>query len=164
MEQVKSTLDRKTSVEWTKIAQLTEKTRNVHVHFRVLKKSKTRTVTQRISGTKFEIAECMVGDETAIVNLTLWNEDIDVIEEGRSYTLLSGSINIYDECMSLTRGRRGELIESLIPVEDVNDQIDMSRPFMGKPKRKKKPRSPTGRSFRGTVGREAKGYCARKSF
>lgn len=164
MEHVKSTLDEKPSIEWTLIAQLTEKTRSVNVNFRVLKKGKTRVVTQRVSGRKFEIAESRVGDQTAIINLTLWNEDIDTIEEGRTYTLLSGSINVYDECMSLTKSRRGELLESLVPIEIVNEQIDMSRPFMGTPKRKKKPRSPTGRSFRGTAGREAKGYCSRKSF
>ena len=117
-----------------------------------------------MSGRKFEIADCIVGDQTAIINLTLWNEDIDVIEECRTYTLLNGLINVYDECMFLTRGKRGELIESIIPIENVNDQVDMSRPFMWKPKRKEKPRSPTGRSFQGTAGREAKGYCARKSF
>lgn len=106
----------------------------------------------------------MVGDQTAIINLTLWNEDIDVIEEGRTYTLLSGLVNVYDECMNLSRGRLGEYLDSLAPIEIVNEEINMSRPFMGKPKRKKKARSPTGRSFRGTAGREAKGYCSRKSF
>ena len=164
MEQINRTLERKPSIEWTQIAQLTDKTGRINVRFMVLKKGKTRVVTQRISGRKFEIAECMIGDETAVINLTLWNEDIDIIEEGRSYSLLSGSISIYDECMSLTRGRRGEFLESLVPIESVNDKLDMGRPFMVRPKRKKKPRSPTGRSFQGTAGREAKGYCSRKSF
>jgi len=144
LEHVRSTLERKPSIDWTQIAQLKEKTRKVNVHFKVLKKSKSRIVTQRASGRKFEIADCIVGDQTAVVNLTLWNEDIDFIEEELTYTLLSGSINVYDECMFLTRGRRGELIESIVPIENVNDQVDMSRPFMGKPKRKEKPRSPKG--------------------
>lgn len=164
MAQVKGILEKSQSIDWTQIVQLTEKTRMVNTHFRVLKKSKTRIVTQRMSGRKFEIAECIVGDQTAIINLTLWNEEIDVIVEGRTYTLLNGLINAYDECMSLTKGKRGELIESLNPLENVNGQVDMSRPFMGKPSRRKKPRSPTGRSFQGTAGREAKGYCSRKGF
>ncbi|MHA1135785.1 MAG: hypothetical protein ACTSSE_04795 [Candidatus Thorarchaeota archaeon] len=159
-----STQDKKSSIEWTQIVQFTEKTQRVNVHFKVLKKSKSRIVTQRVSGRKFEIADCVVGDQTAIANLTLWNEDVDVVEEGKTYALLSGSINVYDECMFLTKGKRGELLESIVPIENVNNQLDMSRPFMGKPKRKQKPRSPTGRSFQGTAGREAKGYCARKSF
>jgi replication factor A1 len=161
---VKSIQDKKTQVEWLKIAQITEKTRTVNIHFKVLRKDKSRIVTQRASGRKFKVAECVVGDQTGKMKLTLWNEDIDIIEENRTYTLLSGSNTVYDECMFLTKGRYGELSESNVLIEYVNDQIDMSRPFMGKPKRKEKPRSLTGRTFEGTTGREAKGYCARKSF
>lgn len=164
MAQVKGIPEQSQSIDWTQIVQLTEKTRLANTHFRVLKKRKPRIVNQKMSGRKFEIADCIVGDQTAIINLTLWNEDIDVIEEGGTYMLLNGRINVYDECMFLARGKRGELIKSIVPIENVNDQVDMSRPFMWKPKRKEKPRSPTGRSFQGTAGREAKGYCARKSF
>lgn len=146
------------------IEQLIQESRGFNVRFKVLKKGKTRIVTNRITGRKHEISDCIIGDSSAIMNLTLWNEDIDTIEPSRTYELLNGYINLYDECMTLSRGRLGELSESNIPINDVNEQIDMSRPFMGKPKRRKKPRSPTGRSFRGSAGREAKGYCSRKSF
>ncbi len=98
------------------------------------------------------------------MNLTLWSEDIDNIEPNRTYELLNGYINLFDECMTLSRGRRGELVESTISIIEVNEQLDMSRPFMGKPKRRKKPKSATGRSFRGSAGREERGYCSRKSF
>jgi len=152
------------SIDWTLIAQFTLELRQVNVRFRVLKKGKTRIVTQRASGRKHEISDCIVGDSSAIMSLTLWNEDIDTVEPERTYELLNGYINLYDECMILSRGRRGELAESIIPINEANEQIDMSRPFMGKPKRRKKPRSATGRSFQGTAGREAKGYYSRKSF
>ncbi len=98
------------------------------------------------------------------MNLTLWSEDIDNIEPNRTYELLNGYIKLFDECMTLSRGRRGELVESTISIIEVNEQLDMSRPFMGKPKRRKKPKSATGRSFRGSAGREERGYCSRKSF
>ena len=149
---------------WTPIAQLTRTNRRVNVRFNVIKKGKTRIVTQRSIGRKHEIADCVIGDATGIVNLTLWNEDIDVIEQGRTYELQNGFINLYDECMILSKGHRGILTESSVPIICVNGQIDMSRPFMGKPKRRKKQRSPTGRSLSGVVGRETKGFCSRKSF
>ena len=152
------------SLDWTLITDLTEKCQGVNTRFKVLKKSKTRVVTQKVSGRKFEIANCIVGDHTAIIDLVLWNEDIDDIEEGKSYTLLNGSITVYDECMSLTRGRRGELIESLIQIEKLNEQVNMSRPFMGKSKRKSKPQSPTGRTLDGGADRQVRKYCGRKSF
>jgi len=149
---------------WTHIAQFTRKLRQVNVRFKILKKGKTRIVTQHNTGMKHEISDCIVGDSTAIVNLTLWNDDIDAIEQGRTYELLNGYINLYDECMILSKGLKGKLVESLIPINTVNDQIDMSRPFMGKSKRRKRQRSATGRSFSGITGRETKGFCSRKSF
>lgn len=162
--QVSDTPEQSNSIDWTLIEQFTQKSRCVNVRFKVLKKGKTRIVSERASGRKHEIADCIVGDSSALMNLTLWNEDIDTVEPNRTYELLNGYINLFDECMTLSRGRRGELAESNIPINDVNEQIDMSRPFMGKPRRRKKPRSPTGRSFSGTAGREERGYCSRKSF
>jgi len=162
--QVDDTHKQNNSIDWKLIAQFTQESRQVNVRFRVLKIGKIRIVTERASGRKHEISDCIIGDSSAIINLTLWNEDIDSVKSDQTYELLNGYINLFDECMTLSRGRRGELSESSIPINDVNEQVDMSRPFMGKPKRRKKPRSPTGRSFRGTAGREAKGYCSRKSF
>ena len=150
--------------DWTPIAQFTREIRKVNVRFNVIKKGKTRIVTQRSVGRKHEISDCIVGDSTAIVNLTLWNEAIDAIEQGHTYELLNGYINLYDECMILSKGRNGTIVESAVPIITVNGQIDMSRPFMGKPKRRKKPRSAAGRSLSGAVGRETKGFCSRKSF
>jgi len=162
--QVDDTRKQNNSIDWKLIAQFTQESRQVNVRFRVLKISKIRIVTERNSGRKHEISDYIIGDSSAIMNLTLWNEDIDSIKLDQTYEILNGYINLFDECMTLSRGRRGELSESNIPIIDVNEQVDMSRPFMGKPKRRKKPRSPTGRSFRGTAGREAKGFCSRKSF
>jgi len=152
------------SLDWTLIADLTETTQGVNTRFKVLKKCKTRIVTQKVSGRKFEIATCIVGDHTAIIDLTLWNDDIDVIDEGKTYTLLNGTISVYDECISLTRGRRGEFIESLVQIEKLNEQVDMSRPFMGRLKRKSKSRSSTGRTLDGEADRQVRKFCGRKSF
>ncbi len=110
------------------------------------------------------INESVVGDESAIINLTLWNHDIDEIEPGKTYELLNGHINIYDESMSLIKGRWGIIREGKPSIVQVDGSLDMSRPFMGRPNRRKRKRSQTGRSFQGTPGREIKGYCSRKGF
>ena len=159
-----NTPEQSNSIDWTLIEQFTQESRCVNVRFKVVKKGKTRIVSERASGRKHEISDCIIGDSSAIMKLTLWNEDIDNIEPNRTYELLNGYINLFDECMTLSRGRRGELVESTISIIEVNEQLDMSSPFMGKPKRRKKPRSATGRSFRGSAGREERGYCSRKSF
>jgi hypothetical protein len=52
----------------------------------------------------------------------------------------------------------------LLTVWDNDDSCDMSRPFAGKKPKKKRERSDTGRTFRGTQKRESRGYCSWKSF
>ncbi len=164
MVQENDTREQINSIDWTLIAHFTQESRQVNVRFRVLKKGTIRIVTERSSGRKHEISDCIIGDSSAIINLTLWNEDIDSVEPSRTYELLNGYINLFEECMILSRSQRGELAESSIPIIIVNEHIDMSRPFMGRPKRRKRPRSATGRTFQGAAGREARGYCSRKSF
>jgi ssDNA-binding replication factor A large subunit len=149
---------------WTPISDLTVESRAVNVRFSVTKKGTPRQVTARTTGKPHLISEFVVGDESAIVTLTLWNEDIDEIEVGKTYALLNGYISIYDECMSLSKGRWGKIRITSYEIVRVDGTIDMSRPFMGRPKRRKHKRSPTGRSFQGTPGRESKGYCSRKGF
>jgi hypothetical protein len=134
------------------------------VRFELIRKGKRRVVTQRSVGRKHEISDCVIGDPTGIINLTLWNEDIGEVEQGKTYELQNGYINLYDECMTLSKGKRGIYTESIQPFTEINQQLDMSRPFMGKAKRRKRNKSSTGRTFSGAVGRETKGFCSRKSF
>lgn len=150
--------------DWTPISKLTVESRSVNIRFRVIKKGSPRQVTARATGKPHLITECVVGDESAIINLSLWNDDIDEIETGKTYELLNGYISFYDECMSLSKGRWGNVRVASSDIVQVDRTIDMSRPFMGRPKRRKQKRSPTGRSFQGTQGRESKGYCSRKGF
>jgi ssDNA-binding replication factor A large subunit len=149
---------------WTPISNLTVESREINVRFSVIKRGTPRQVTAKATGRTHLISECIVGDESAINNLTLWNDDTDEIETEKTYELLNGYINIYDECMSLSKGRWGKIRVASSKIVQVNETIDMSRPFMGRPKRRKQKRSPTGRSFQGTPGRESKGYCSRKGF
>ena len=150
--------------DWTPISKLTVESKAVNVRFSVVKKSPSRQVTARATGRFHLITECLVGDESAIITLTLWNEEIDEIETDKTYELVNGYINFYDESMSLSKGRWGIIRNASSDITQVDGTVNMSRPFMGRPKRKKQKRSPTGRSFQGTPGRESKGYCSRKGF
>jgi ssDNA-binding replication factor A large subunit len=149
---------------WTPISRLTVESRSVNVRFSVIKKGTLRRVTARATGRTHLINKCVIGDESAIITLTLWNNDIDEVEVGKTYELLNGYISLYDECMNLSKGRWGKIRIASIDIVQVDGTVDMSRPFMGRPKRKRQNRSPTGRSFQGTPGRESKGYCSRKGF
>jgi ssDNA-binding replication factor A large subunit len=146
------------------ISDLTVKSRSVNVRFKALEIEKPRRVTSRSSGRSHQVANCVVGDESAVITLTLWNYDVDEIEIGKSFELVNGYVNTYDECMRLGRGRWGEFRDSPSDIASVNRGLDMSRPFMGRPKRPVRKRSQTGRTFSGTAGRESRGYPSRKGF
>jgi len=151
-------------VNWTSIAELTVESRAVNVRFRVLEKERTRQVIARSTGRLHHVSNCVVGDATAVVTLTLWNDDINEVKVDKTYQLVKGYINIYDECMNLGRGRWGEFKQSNMDILKINQEMNMSRPFMGRPKGRRRNRSSTGRTFSGTAGRESRGYPARKSF
>ena len=149
---------------WTSISELTIESRAVNVRFRVLEKEKSRKVIARSTGRLHHVVNCIVGDASAVITLTLWNDDIDDIEVDKTYELENGFVNIYDECMNLGRGRWGEFKQVNGNISKINQEVNMSRPFMGRPQRRRRERSPTGRTFSGTSGRESRGYPSRKGF
>jgi ssDNA-binding replication factor A large subunit len=149
---------------WTPISGLTVESRAMNVRFCVINRGTPRQVTSRATGRFHLVSDCVVGDETGIITLTLWNDDINDIQLDKTYELLNGQINMFDECMSLSKGRWGKIRVASLEVIQVDSTTNMSRPFMGRPKRRKHARSSTGRTFQGTPGRESKGYCSRKGF
>ncbi|MFW9767386.1 MAG: hypothetical protein ACFFF9_12945 [Candidatus Thorarchaeota archaeon] len=151
-------------VHWTSISELTVESRSVNVRFKVIEVEELRSVSTRSTGRSHQVTNCVVGDESAVIILTLWNCDIDEIEIGKNFELVNGYINVYDECMHLGKGRWGEFRETDSDISYVNRALDMSRPFMGRPKRRTRKRSLTGRTFSGTAGRESRGYASRKGF
>ena len=152
-------------IHWTLISNLTVESRSVNVRFKALEIEDSRRVTSRSTGRLHQVANCVVGDQSAVITLTLWNDYIDEIEVDKIFELVNGYVNVYDECMHLGIGRWGELRETDSKIVEVNRSLDMSRPFMGIPRsRRRRERSPTGRTFSGTAGRESRGYPARKGF
>jgi ssDNA-binding replication factor A large subunit len=148
----------------TLIADLTPRSRVELVRFRVLELKSQREVNVKSTGRMHRVAELQVADESARVLLTVWDNDIESIETGKSYVIRNGYVNEFSHRMRLTRGRSGEILPSENPIETVNDSCDMSRPFAGKKPKRKRERSDTGRTFQGTQKRESRGYCSWKSF
>ena len=148
----------------TIIADLTPKSRVELVRFKVLEMENQREVIVKSTGRMHRVAEVQVADESASILLTVWDNDIESIETGKSYVIRNGYVNEFSHRMRLTRGRFGEMLPSEGQIETVNENCDMSRPFAGKKPRKKREKSATGRTFRGTQKRESRGYCSWKSF
>jgi ssDNA-binding replication factor A large subunit len=152
------------SPKLTSVADLTPFTKSVAILLKVVSTSQTRQVSSNKTGRRLLVQDAVAGDSTARINMTLWNEDTGSLQEGQTYLLTKGYVREYDECMYLLRSRDGEFKESERHIEDVNESVNMSKPFRGQKPQRRTPRTRTGRSFRGTPGREEKGYCSWKGF
>ncbi len=108
-----------------KIKELKPSDRDVDVVFSVVEKESERNVTSRQDGLEHRVAEYRVADETGSVKLTLWDEDVDRVEVGKTYELKHGYTSTFRGQLRLRKGRYGQLSESEEEVEP-NTSVDMS--------------------------------------
>ena len=148
----------------SKIADFTEDTGRVNVLFQVINIEEPRIVTSKKTGRKHQISDVIVADDTAKIHLTLWNDEVELLDAGKSYILKNGRVQIYDYSMRLARGMRGEFILVDYPIDSPGLLLDMSKPFMGRKNRRRKPLSGEGRTFHGAPGRNLRGYCSDKEY
>ncbi len=116
---------------------------NADVTFKVIEKKETR-----MTGSGKKVAEAVVGDESGVVTMTLWEDDIEKVNVNESYTLKNGYVNLYRGSLRLTVGRTGEIEKSDEEIEEVNTENDMSE------KTYQTYRSQSYRSFRDRRPRE----------
>ncbi|MHA2312311.1 MAG: hypothetical protein ACXADC_17330 [Candidatus Thorarchaeota archaeon] len=159
-----SSTEEKATLEIINLDALTPDSKSVSVLVKVITMSIGRQVRSKMTNRRYLVQDAVVGDSTAKISMTLWNEDVDSLEVGQTYHLTKGYVREYDECMFLLRSRMGEFRKSIKNIESVNESVDMSRPFASQQSHRKAPRTKSGRSFRGTPGREEKGYCSWKGF
>ena len=70
--------------------------------------------------------DAVVGDSTGVVSVPLWNESIDSVEIGSTYTLKNGYTGLFKRNLRLNIGREGVLSKSEEEIEEVNTGNDMS--------------------------------------
>ncbi|MEA2090726.1 MAG: single-stranded DNA-binding protein [Thermoproteota archaeon] len=131
-----------------KISELRPRVR-VDTTFKVLEKNEPR-----VTRTDKKVTEALVGDDSGTVLMTLWEETIDELEVGKTYTLTNGYANLFRGNLRLTIGRMGSVEESEEDVGEVNTENNMSD------KRYKDTRR-FGRSFRGRSSYGRKPYRRR---
>jgi hypothetical protein len=163
MTELKDSQKEEVKIIWTNIIHLTPDSHSVNVRFKIVKRGERRQVTSASLGRKYELTTFEIADSTAKVTLTLWNDDIDILEKDGDYCLLNGYITLRDECMSLSKGRSGSIDKSSTSLELIKEETNMSLPFAWKPKRLLS-RPTTARTLGGSSGREVRRYSSRKSF
>jgi len=109
-----------------KVESLDPESRQVNVTVKVVSKGQARETTSRRDGSTHRVVDALVGDETGSVYLTLWDDNIDKVNEGQTINIKNGYISLFRGSMRLNIGRYGSLEASSQAVENVNTDNNLS--------------------------------------
>ena len=83
------------SEKFSVVSDLRPNAKSVNLKFKVVSKSEPREVTSRRDGSTHKVVEAVIGDETGIIKMTLWDDQIDMLEENKTYELSNGYVGFF---------------------------------------------------------------------
>ena len=108
------------------VAELKPRMKNVTISFKVVAVGEEREVTSRNDGATHRVADATVGDTTGCVQVPLWDNSLDDVKAGTTYTLKNGYTGLFRGNLRLNIGKFGELAEAEEAIAEVNEEVDMS--------------------------------------
>ncbi|HDH07217.1 MAG TPA: single-stranded DNA-binding protein [Thermoproteales archaeon] len=120
-----------------KVRELNPTSRNFDIRVKVLEVGDERIITSRRDGSQHRVADALVGDETGVVKMTLWDDRIDEFREIEGSTIIvrNGYIGVFRNSMRLNIGRYGKIEESEEEIEDINYENNISEQYVEAPTR-----------------------------
>ena len=129
-----------------KIEELEIGSRNVDTMVKVIRVSTPKRVTSRRDLSSHRVAEALVGDDTGSVYMTLWDDDIDGIEEHQYLEIKNAYVKIFRGSLRLNLGRYGSYdIVDNSPFEEVKLENNLSDSYY---ESRRRDYSPFGRRSR----------------
>jgi len=123
-----------------KVGELTPQSRAVNVTAKVVSKSEIREIPMGRDGSAHKVCDALVGDETGSVYLTLWDDNIEKVNEADTVRVENGYVTLFKGNMRLNIGKYGKLDMAKEPLTaEVNTENNVSsktyeqerRPFSG---------------------------------
>jgi replication factor A1 len=119
-----------------KVGELTPQSRAVNVLAKVVSKSEVRNITAGRDGAAHKVSDALVGDETGCIYLTLWDDNIEKVNDGDTISVKNGYINLFRGNMRLNIGRYGTLeISEQALAGEVNTENNVSTQVHEQPRR-----------------------------
>jgi replication factor A1 len=109
-----------------KVSDLQPYSKQVNTTVKIVQKGEARETVSRQDGTTHRVLDALVGDETGAIYMTLWDENIDKVNEGDSVMVKNGYVRPFKGSMRLNIGRYGSLEPSETALGDVNTQNNLS--------------------------------------
>ena len=129
----------RTPVE-AKVGELTPQSRAVNVTAKVVSKSEVRDIPMGRDGSAHKVCDALVGDETGAIYLTLWDDNIEKVNDNDTIRVENGYVTLFKGNMRLNIGKYGKLDMAKEPLTaEVNTENNVSnktyeqerRPFRG---------------------------------
>lgn len=123
-----------------KVGDLTPQSKAVNVTAKVVSKTEIREIPMGRDGSPHKVSDALVGDETGVVYLTLWDDNIEKVNEGDTIRVENGYVTLFKGNIRLNIGKYGKLEPAQTPLEaEVNTENNVSsktyeqqrRPFRG---------------------------------
>lgn len=108
-----------------KVDRLTPGSKQVDVLVKVLSLGDRKTIDSKYGGSK-DLVEAVVGDETATVIMTFWEDQIDRVAQDKVLNVENGYVSLVRGHMRLNVGKYGSFTESDEEIEEVNSSVDIS--------------------------------------
>ena len=110
-----------------KVGELTPQSRAVNVTAKVVSKSEIRDIPMGRDGSAHKVCDALVGDETGSVYLTLWDDNIEKVNEDETLRIENGYVTLFKGNMRLNIGKYGKMAIAEEPLEcEVNTENNVS--------------------------------------
>jgi replication factor A1 len=123
-----------------KVGDLTPQSKAVNVTAKVVSKTEIREIPMGRDGSPHKVSDALVGDETGVVYLTLWDDNIEKVNEGETIRVENGYVTLFKGNIRLNIGKYGKLEPAAQPLAaEVNTENNVSsktyeqqrRPYRG---------------------------------
>ena len=124
-----------------KVGDLTPQSKAVNVTAKVVSKTETREIPMGRDGSPHIVSDALVGDETGVVYVTLWDDNIEKVNESDTIRVENGYVTLFKGNVRLNIGKYGKLEPAKEPLTvEVNTENNVSsktyeqerRPFRGR--------------------------------
>jgi len=123
-----------------KVGDLNPQSKAVNVTAKVVSKTEIREIPMGRDGSPHKVSDALIGDETGVVYLTLWDDNIEKVNENDTVRVENGYVTLFKGNIRLNIGKYGKLEPAQTPLTaEVNTENNVSskayeqerRPFRG---------------------------------
>ncbi|MFQ5998224.1 MAG: single-stranded DNA-binding protein [Candidatus Bathyarchaeia archaeon] len=114
------------SLVFSKVENLDPSSRRVNLTVKAVSKTPPREIVSRNDGSTHRVADALVGDETGCVLMTLWDDNIDKLNESDVVAIKNAYVSLFRGSMRLNTGRYGSFEHTDQSIGDVKTDNNLS--------------------------------------